>query len=79
MYRASYRGMLETELILRSFFAGAWTELQAHPRISEGVLNAFLDEDDPDIFRWINKPEGEIPAAYANDLIGMIRAHLRHK
>lgn len=77
--------MLETELILGSFFAGAWTELQANPRIDGGVLNAFLDEDDPDIFRWVvvnttaNGLDG-VPAAYASaDLIGMIRAHLLKK
>ncbi|MDP2434126.1 MAG: succinate dehydrogenase assembly factor 2 [archaeon] len=80
VWHSTKRGTVENELILGSF---AKKNL---PQFSEDSLTAFdliLQESDPDLFKWLTKPDEEPPAEFLSshpqipDVFSALRAHVQ--
>jgi succinate dehydrogenase flavin-adding protein (antitoxin of CptAB toxin-antitoxin module) len=68
-YRGFYRGCRETDwLIGRFILSDHWVT----PEVDRGRLEAFLDEEEPSLYRWILYPE-TAPDHYRGWPIGAIR------
>ena len=70
VYRASYTGMKETDLLLGQF---AKTHLPSLDRDGLVQFEALLDAGDPSIFAWVRGDE-IVPDAYDNRVFAMIKA-----
>jgi len=69
IYRASYTGMKETDLLLGQF------AMRYLPDLNDDDLTMFealLDEGDPKILAWVQGDE-DVPAAYQGRVIEMIK------
>ena len=69
IYRASYTGMKETDLLLGQFAS------RYLPDLSDEELDMFealLEAGDPKILAWVQGDE-EVPPAFQNNVIEMIK------
>ena len=69
IYRASYTGMKETDLLLGQFAK------QHLPHLDRSQLQRFeelLDAGDPSIFAWVRGDEA-IPPQFDNDVFALIK------
>lgn len=62
-YRSRYRGMVETELILRSFNQKHLISL-TEPQLCRYM--ELLEESDPDLMKWLSHPE-KVPERLKTD------------
>lgn len=69
IYRASYTGMKETDLLLGQF---AKTHLAQLSRKDLEDFEALLDAGDPSIFAWVRGDE-PVPEAYDNHVFALIK------
>ena len=69
VYRASYTGMKETDLLLGQFAKRHLPEL-ARPQLEE--FEALLDAGDPSIFAWVRGDE-PVPEAYDTAVFALIK------
>lgn len=69
VYRASYTGMKETDLLLGQFAKRHLPEL-ARPQLEE--FEALLDAGDPSIFAWVRGDE-TVPEAYNTAVFALIK------
>lgn len=69
IYRASYTGMKETDLLLGQFAKRHLPEL-TRPQLHE--FEALLDAGDPSIFAWVRGDEA-VPEAYDTAVFALIK------
>lgn len=69
VYRASYTGMKETDLLLGQF-AKRHLPALARPQLEE--FEALLDAGDPSIFAWVRGDE-PVPQAFDNAVFALIK------
>lgn len=69
VYRASYTGMKETDLLLGQF---AKRHLPHMARAQLVEFEALLDAGDPSIFAWVRGDE-PVPAAFDNQVFALIK------
>lgn len=69
VYRASYTGMKETDLLLGQFAKRHLPEL-SRSQLQE--FEALLDAGDPSIFAWVRGDEA-VPAAYDTAVFELIK------
>ena len=69
VYRASYTGMKETDLLLGQF---AKRHLPSLSRAQLEEFEALLDAGDPAIFAWVRGDE-PVPEAYDNSVFLLIK------
>ena len=69
IYRASYTGMKETDLLLGQF---AKTHLPSLTREQLEQFEALLDAGDPAIFAWVRGDEA-VPALYDHSVFHLIK------
>ena len=75
VYRASYTGMKETDLLLGQF-AKKHLPLLSDEQID--LFEALLDEGDPSIFAWVRGDE-EVPPHFDNSVLELIKDfHINH-
>ena len=75
VYRASYTGMKETDLLLGQF-AKKHLPLLSDEQID--LFEALLDEGDPSIFAWVRGDE-EVPPHLDNSVLDLIKDfHISH-
>ena len=70
-YRAWHRGTKEMDLVLGPF-ADAHLELYGTPELDR--LEALMDQEDPDLLKWVMGQE-PVPAGADADLLGTIIAY----
>ena len=69
VYRASYTGMKETDLLLGQF-AKRHLPLLTNKQID--LFEALLDAGDPSIFAWVRGDE-EVPPNFNNSVLDLIK------
>ena len=69
IYRSSYTGMKETDLLLGQFAARHLTELSDNEL---DMFEALLDEGDPRILAWVQGDE-QVPEAFQGTVIDLIK------
>ena len=69
IYRSSYTGMKETDLLLGQFAARYLTELSDDEL---DMFEALLDAGDPKILAWVQGDE-EVPKAFQGPVIELIK------
>lgn len=69
IYRASYTGMKETDLLLGQF---AKSHLPDLSRAQLEEFEALLDEGDPAIFAWVRGDEA-VPSQFDNSVFQLIK------
>lgn len=69
VYRASYTGMKETDLLLGQF---AKTHLPLLTDEQLDLFEALLDAGDPSIFAWVRGDE-EVPPRFDNSVLKLIK------
>ena len=69
IYRSSYTGMKETDLLLGQFAARHLTELSDNEL---DMFEALLDAGDPRILAWVQGDE-QVPEAFQGTVIDLIK------
>ena len=69
IYRSSYTGMKETDLLLGQFAARHLTELSDNEL---DMFEALLDAGDPRILSWVQGDE-QVPEAFQGTVIDLIK------
>ena len=69
IYRSSYTGMKETDLLLGQFAARHLTELSDNEL---DMFEALLDAGDPKILAWVQGDE-QVPEAFQGTVIDLIK------
>jgi succinate dehydrogenase flavin-adding protein (antitoxin of CptAB toxin-antitoxin module) len=76
IYRSKQRGWLELDLLI-----GMWAESHL-PHLSDTHLNAysqFLDEENPDLFKWLTGQLPPPPHMSANPAFMMLSTHVQQQ
>ena len=73
IYRSSYTGMKETDLLLGQFAARHLTELSDNEL---DMFEALLDAGDPRILAWVQGDE-QVPEVFQGTVIAVSYTHLR--
>ncbi|KAI7845330.1 hypothetical protein COHA_001171 [Chlorella ohadii] len=74
LYRSRQRGFLELDLLI-----GMWAEKElprmAAPEIAE--FEAVLDQENPDMFKWLTGQEAVPPPLQSNSVFQRLRQHVK--
>ncbi|KAL4444674.1 hypothetical protein ABPG77_002491 [Micractinium sp. CCAP 211/92] len=74
LYRSRQRGFLELDLLI-----GMWAEREV-PRMSAPMIREFeavLDQENPDMFKWLTSQEEAPEALQRNSAFQALQAHVR--
>ncbi|PRW45532.1 ankyrin repeat family isoform A [Chlorella sorokiniana] len=74
LYRSRQRGFLELDLLI-----GMWAEKEL-PRMSAPEIAEFeavLDQENPDMFKWLTGQEGVPPPLQSNSVFQRLRQHVK--